>query len=71
MSGDDAAQPLAVHFMGRRAYEPVWKAMRDFTEARRDTTPDEFWLVEHEPVFTLGQAGRAEHLIAPGAIPVV
>lgn len=62
---------LLVHYMGRRPYEPVWQAMRDFTEARTADTPDEFWLLEHPPVFTLGQAGRREHLLAPGDIPVV
>ena len=57
--------------LGRRAYEPVWHAMQAFTDARDETTPDELWLVEHDPVFTLGQAGRPEHLLAPGDIPVV
>jgi lipoyl(octanoyl) transferase len=45
--------------------------MRDFTLQRGPDTPDELWLVEHEPVYTLGQAGRREHLTAPGTIPVV
>lgn len=45
--------------------------MREFTEARTETTPDEIWLVEHEPVYTLGQAGKPEHLLNPGGIPVV
>ena len=57
--------------LGRRAYEPVWHAMQAFTDARDEATPDELWLVEHDPVFTLGQAGRPEHLLAPGDIPVV
>ena len=57
--------------LGRRAYEPVWHAMQAFTDARDETTPDELWLVEHDPVFTLGQAGRPEHVLAPGDIPVV
>ena len=43
--------------LGRRPYEPVWRAMQAFTDARDDATPDELWLVEHDPVFTLGQAG--------------
>lgn len=45
--------------------------MQAFTDARDDATPDELWLVEHEPVFTLGQAGKPEHVLMPGAIPVV
>ncbi len=52
-------------------YLPTWEAMREFTEARTETTPDEIWLVEHEPVYTLGQAGKPEHLLNPGGIPVV
>jgi len=52
-------------------YEPVWHAMRDFTESRGLETPDEIWLVEHAPVYTLGQAGRPEHILNPGGIPVV
>jgi lipoyl(octanoyl) transferase len=53
------------------AYEPVWRAMQAFTDARTDDTPDEIWLVEHEPVFTLGQAGKPEHVLMPGDIPVL
>lgn len=52
-------------------YEPVWRAMQAFTEARTPDTPDEIWLVEHEPVYTLGQASKPEHLLNPGNIPVV
>lgn len=52
-------------------YEPVWRAMQAFTEARTAQTPDEIWLVEHEPVYTLGQASKPEHLLNPGKIPVV
>jgi len=53
------------------AYEPVWQAMRDFTERRTPATADEIWLLQHQPVYTLGQAGRREHLLNTGAIPVV
>ena len=63
--------PLRFRRLGRREYEPVFNAMRDFTEARVATTPDELWWVEHPPVFTLGVAGKMEHLLAPGTIPVV
>jgi lipoyl(octanoyl) transferase len=57
--------------LGRAPYVQTWHAMRDFTLQRAAETADELWLVEHEPVYTLGQAGRREHLIAPGAIAVV
>ncbi|MGH8125115.1 MAG: lipoyl(octanoyl) transferase LipB [Rhodanobacteraceae bacterium] len=62
---------LFVRKMGRQPYEPVWHAMQAFTDARGPDTPDELWLVEHEPVFTLGQAGKPEHVLAPGDIPVL
>ncbi len=58
-------------FPGLAAYEPVWRAMQAFTDARVSDTPDELWLVEHAPVFTLGQAGKWEHVLVPGDIPVV
>jgi lipoyl(octanoyl) transferase len=60
-----------VRDLGRQPYEPVWRAMQDYTDARGDDTPDEVWLVEHDPVFTLGQAGRPEHVLLPGDIPVL
>ncbi|ABD82590.1 lipoyl(octanoyl) transferase LipB [Saccharophagus degradans] len=62
---------LHVKNLGKADYQPVWQAMKDFTDGRDAHTPDELWLVEHPPVFTQGQAGKAEHLLAPGAIPVV
>lgn len=60
-----------VRQLGRQAYEPIWHKMQDFTDTRDDNTPDEIWLVEHEPVFTQGQAGKEEHLLATGDIPVI
>lgn len=66
-----SAPPLFVRDLGRRAYEPVWREMRRFTDVRDGATPDELWLVEHEPVFTLGQAGKAEHVLGAGDIPVL
>ncbi|ALN63895.1 lipoyltransferase [Lysobacter antibioticus] len=57
--------------LGRQPYEPVWRAMQAFTDARDADTPDELWLVEHDPVFTLGQAGKDEHVLMPGDIPVI
>lgn len=52
-------------------YEPVWAAMRAFTDTRTKNTPDELWVVEHMPVFTLGQAGRPEHILNAHDIPIV
>ena len=60
-----------VRDLGRQPYEPVWRAMQAFTDARTEATPDELWLVEHDPVFTLGQAGKPEHVLAAGDIPVL
>lgn len=62
---------LVVKHLGRQDYEPIWQAMHDFTDNRTEETPDEVWLVEHNPVFTQGQAGKAEHLLNTGDIPVV
>ncbi|GAA78564.1 lipoyl(octanoyl) transferase [Pseudoalteromonas sp. BSi20495] len=50
---------------------PIWQKMQDFTDTRDENTPDEIWLVEHESVFTQGQAGKDEHLLAPGDIEVI
>ena len=63
--------PLLVRQFGRRAYEPIWQAMRSFTDQRAEDTLDELWLVEHDPVFTLGQAGKWEHILQAGVIPVI
>ena len=65
------AAVLGVRELGVQAYEPVWHAMQDFTNQRTADTADELWLVQHPPVFTQGQAGKAEHLLLPGDIPVV
>ena len=62
---------MQVRQLGRQPYAPTVEAMRAFTEARTPDTPDELWLVEHDPVYTQGVAGRAEHLLNPAAIPVV
>lgn len=66
------SEPRAVvRYLGRVDYEPTWRAMQAFTGGRGADTPDEIWLLEHPPVYTLGQAGKPEHLIAATAIPVV
>lgn len=57
--------------LGRVEYEPTWRAMQEFTATRTADTPDEIWLVEHPPVYTLGQAGKPEHLLQETAIPLV
>jgi lipoyl(octanoyl) transferase len=62
---------LHVRRLGLVDYVPVWRAMQVFTDERDETTADELWLVQHPPVFTQGQAGRAEHILAPGDIPVI
>lgn len=62
---------LGIRELGLQPYEPVLEAMRRFTEQRGADSLDEVWLVEHPPVFTQGQAGKAEHLLVPGDIPVV
>jgi lipoyl(octanoyl) transferase len=63
--------PPVVRELGRADYAATWAAMREFTAARDGTTPDELWVVEHPPVFTLGLAGRREHLLASHDVPVV
>lgn len=66
------SQPLLeVTNLGLQPYEQVWAAMTEFTNTRTTDTRDQLWLVEHPPVFTQGQAGKAEHLLVPGDIPVV
>jgi len=65
------SQPVLVRRLGRQPYEPVWHAMQAFTDSRGPETADELWVLEHDPVFTLGQAGKWEHVLLPGDIPVV
>ncbi|TMP43646.1 octanoyltransferase [Pseudoalteromonas citrea] len=62
---------VIVRQLGRRSYEPIWHKMQSFTDTRDEHSHDEIWLVEHDPIFTQGQAGKAEHLLAPGNIPVL
>ena len=69
--GDVALARPVVRRLGRVSYEPTWETMRFFNQARGPATPDEIWLLEHDPVFTLGLAGRPEHVLDPGDIPVV
>jgi len=75
LSGCAAKPGTDSHRQGERItqtdYLPVWQAMRDFTEARQPGTPDELWLTEHAPIYTLGQTGRYEHILENGSITVV
>lgn len=61
----------AVRWLGRVAYQPTWQAMVDFTAARNAETADELWVCEHPPVYTLGQAGKPEHLLTDIGIPLI
>jgi lipoyl(octanoyl) transferase len=73
MRDDPAPAPpsVLVRQLGRTAYEPTWRAMQAFTGARDGAAPDEIWITEHPPVYTLGLAGRLEHVHANHGIPVV
>ncbi|MEJ1354129.1 MAG: lipoyl(octanoyl) transferase LipB [Candidatus Sedimenticola sp. (ex Thyasira tokunagai)] len=62
---------LHCRYLGRREYTEVWREMQAFTDGRTPESADEIWLLEHPPVFTQGQAGKTEHLLDPGGIPVV
>ena len=57
--------------LGETLYEPIYERMQEFTRLRGSSAVDEIWLTEHRPVFTQGQAGKAEHILFPGNIPVV
>ena len=60
-----------VKHLGLVDYSPTWQAMQAFTDQRNADTPDELWCLEHPPVYTLGLAGKPEHLIMPSSIEVV
>ena len=66
-----AARSWLVRELGRQPFNRVWQAMESYTDERGESAGDELWLVEHDPVFTLGQAGKPEHVLAAGDIPVV
>ncbi len=57
--------------LGLQPYEPIWRAMQRFTSVRTENTLDEIWLLEHHSVYTQGMAGKPEHILAPGTIPVI
>ena len=62
---------LIIRQLGKSEYTKIWQAMQNFTDNRGEETLDELWLVEHPAVFTQGQAGKEEHLLMPGDIPIV
>lgn len=64
-------QPPLLHWLGRVDYEPTWRAMQAYTDSRGPDSPDQFWFLEHPPVFTMGMNANARHLLAPGDIPIV
>ena len=64
-------QKLKIKQLGLQDYQNVWQAMQDFTQAREADTPDELWIVEHLPVFTLGRNGKPEHILQDSDIPVI
>lgn len=70
-SSAQAGDGPRVRWLGRRPYAETMAAQQAFTDGRDGGTPDEIWWLEHDPVYTQGQAGRAEHVLAPGSIAVV
>jgi len=64
-------QSLVVKNLGEKPYTETWQAMKSFTDSRDERAADEFWFVQHPRVYTLGQAGKVEHLLTPGDIPIV
>lgn len=62
---------MRIRYFYKAPFDEIWQKMRDFTDTRDKSTPDECWVVEHLPVYTLGQAGKPEHILNPGNIPIV
>ena len=70
-AGSTELPPLLIRRLGLQDYVPIWQAMRYLAEHPRSDREDEIWLLSHKPVYTQGQAGKAEHILSPGEIPVV
>lgn len=68
---DAVPEVIVVRSLGLQEYEPLWRAMQQFTDTRTPATPDEIWFTEHPPVFTLGLSANRDHLLTPGDIAVV
>jgi len=62
---------MNISYLGLQDYLSIWQQMKQFTDARSPDTEDEIWILQHHPVYTQGQNGKAEHLLNPGDIPVV
>jgi len=71
MSVSHEIHQLNIKQLGLADYQEVWRAMQDFTQSRDQSTPDELWLVEHPPVFTLGRNGKTEHILHSSDIPII
>jgi len=71
MITDFIEHQLIIRHLGLQDYLTCWEAMKKFTAERTANTPDEIWLVEHNPVFTQGQNGKAEHILSSGTIPII
>lgn len=71
ISNQQTQPALIIRDLGIQPYEPVWQDMRHFTDNRDETVADELWCLQHQPVFTQGQAGKPEHILDPHDIPVV
>lgn len=69
--GDVEPSSIEVKYLGRQPYLLVWQAMKDFTQHRNDGEVDQLWIVEHDPVFTLGRNGSPAHILDAGSIPIV
>ncbi len=67
----DVTETIIVRQLGVSDYQETWQAMKDFTSNREVDTPDELWILEHPPVFTLGTNGKSEHILSAGDIPIV
>lgn len=63
--------PLIIRLLGRQPYQSTLDAMQNFTNKRNEETQDELWLLEHDPIYTLGQAGKEEHILNRNAIPIL
>lgn len=67
----DIADTVIIRKLGQQNYAHCWQAMRSFTDQRTEQTPDEIWLLQHDPVFTQGQNGKPEHILNAGNIPII